>query len=57
MAAPAREPSFELLGTRAVPWTAQLALDLLPDSTGPKVEVIGGSVFAVDPVDPVGPEA
>jgi hypothetical protein len=44
MAAPAREPSFETLGTHLQPWTAQLALDLLPETSGPKVEVIGGSV-------------
>ncbi|MEV6487804.1 Uma2 family endonuclease [Actinoplanes sp. NPDC051633] len=44
MAAPAREPSFELLGTRAQPWTAQSALDLLPETSWPRVEVIGGSV-------------
>jgi Uma2 family endonuclease len=44
VAQPAREPSFEILGTLNRPWTAQLALDLLPEHTGPKVEVVRGSV-------------
>ena len=26
-------------------WTAQLALELLPETNGPKVEVFGGSVI------------
>jgi hypothetical protein len=42
MAAPAREPSFDILGTLNQPWTAQLALDLLPENNGPKIEVIRG---------------
>ncbi|MEV8510111.1 Uma2 family endonuclease [Actinoplanes sp. NPDC051475] len=45
MALPDREPSFENLGTLDQPWTAQLALDLLPESNGPKVEVFRGSVI------------
>ncbi|MEV6595267.1 Uma2 family endonuclease [Actinoplanes sp. NPDC051346] len=45
MAMPAREPSFDILGTLNQPWTAQLALDLLPDHSGPKVEVVRGSVI------------
>ena len=52
MAAPAheplgspREPSFDLLGTVDRPWTAQMAIDLLPENNGPKVEVFGGSVL------------
>lgn len=44
MAQAAREPSFDILGTLNVPWTAQLALDLLPENNGPKVEVVRGSV-------------
>jgi Uma2 family endonuclease len=44
MAAPKREPSFDVLGSFNQPWTAQLALDLLPEHNGPKVEVIRGSV-------------
>jgi Uma2 family endonuclease len=44
MAAPAREPSFDILGTFNQPWTAQLALDLLPEHDGPRIEVIRGSV-------------
>jgi len=44
MAAPAREPSFDILGTLNRPWTAQLALDLLPENNGPKIEVVRGSV-------------
>ncbi|RZU49725.1 Uma2 family endonuclease [Krasilnikovia cinnamomea] len=45
MAAPAREPSFDILGTLDTPWTAQRALDLLPEHHGPKVEVFRGSVI------------
>jgi Uma2 family endonuclease len=38
-------PSFEALGAvDNVPWTATLALDLLPENNGPKVEVYRGSV-------------
>jgi Uma2 family endonuclease len=51
MAAPAQEPreprlepSFDLLGKIDRPWTAQMALDLLPENNGPKVEVLYGSV-------------
>ncbi|MEU7170685.1 Uma2 family endonuclease [Micromonospora tulbaghiae] len=39
------EPSFEVLRWRDEPWTAQLALDLLPETNGPKVEVLSGSVI------------
>lgn len=45
VAVPAREPSFDILGTLNRPWTAELALDLLPENTGPKVEVFRGSVI------------
>ncbi|MCA2215190.1 Uma2 family endonuclease [Jidongwangia harbinensis] len=45
MAAPARKPSFDNLGTVSQPWTAQLALDLLPERDGPRIEVIRGSVI------------
>lgn len=38
------EPSFDVLRWRDEPWTAQLALDLLPETNGPKVEVLSGSV-------------
>ena len=44
MAAPARKPSFGILGEFNQPWTAQLALDLLPDNNGPRIEVVQGSV-------------
>jgi Uma2 family endonuclease len=44
VAAPAREPSFDILGTLNTPWTAQLALDLLPENNGPRIEVVRGSV-------------
>jgi Uma2 family endonuclease len=44
MAAPAREPSFDNLGRLDEPWTAQLALDLLPENHGPRIEVLRGSV-------------
>jgi Uma2 family endonuclease len=39
------EPSFDVLGEFDEPWTAQLALDLLPETNGPKVEVLSGSVI------------
>jgi Uma2 family endonuclease len=39
------EPSFDALRWHDEPWTAQLALDLLPEANGPKVEVLGGSVI------------
>ncbi|MBM2617636.1 Uma2 family endonuclease [Actinoplanes sp. LDG1-06] len=52
MAAPAHdpsfgslEPSFDLLGKLDQPWTAQMAIDLLPENNGPKVEVFRGSVI------------
>ncbi|WP_433391409.1 Uma2 family endonuclease [Micromonospora sp. KLBMP9576] len=38
-------PSFDVLGWRDEPWNAQLALDLLPETNGPKVEVLSGSVI------------
>ena len=42
----AREPSFEILGILDDrPWTPQLALDLLPEQNGPRVEVFRGSVI------------
>ncbi|MEO3744766.1 Uma2 family endonuclease [Plantactinospora sp. B5E13] len=41
----ASEPSFDVLRWRDEPWTAQLALDLLPETNGPKVEVLSGSVI------------
>jgi Uma2 family endonuclease len=40
-----REPSFAVLGEFDEPWTAQLALDLLPEANGPRVEVLNGSVI------------
>ncbi|MFI7487630.1 Uma2 family endonuclease [Micromonospora echinaurantiaca] len=39
------EPSFDVLRWHDEPWTAQLALDLLPVTNGPKVEVLSGSVI------------
>jgi len=42
--APAHEPSFDNLGRLDRPWTAQLALDLLPEHNGPRIEVLRGSV-------------
>lgn len=42
---PAGEPSFDVLGWFDRPWTARLALDLLPETNGPKVEVLSGSVI------------
>ncbi|MEV4661492.1 Uma2 family endonuclease [Micromonospora echinofusca] len=44
-AAQPTEPSFDVLRWRDEPWTAQLALDLLPETNGPKVEVLSGSVI------------
>ena len=44
MAAPAREPSFDVLATVNEPWTARLALDLLPENNGPRIEIFRGSV-------------
>jgi Uma2 family endonuclease len=43
------EPSFDVLGELDEPWTAQLALDLLPETNGPKVEVLSGSVIVTPP--------
>ncbi|KAB1138894.1 Uma2 family endonuclease [Micromonospora sp. AMSO12t] len=43
------EPSFDVLRWRDEPWTAQLALDLLPETNGPKVEVLSGSVIVTPP--------
>ena len=45
MAAPAREPSFDVLATFNQPWTAQLALDLLPENNGPRIEIFRGSAI------------
>ena len=44
MSRPSGEPSFAALGVVAEPWTAELALELLPENNGPKVEVFRGSV-------------
>ncbi|NBE81928.1 Uma2 family endonuclease [Micromonospora rubida] len=38
------EPSFDVLRWHDEPWTAQLALDLLPENNGPRVEVLRGGV-------------
>lgn len=43
------EPSFDVLRWHDEPWTAQLALDLLPESNGPKVEILSGSVIVTPP--------
>ena len=45
MAVPTYTPLLEALWTLNEPWTALLALDLLPESNGPKVEVFRGSVI------------
>lgn len=39
------EPSFDVLRWHDEPWTARLALDLLPETNGPRVEVLSGSVI------------
>lgn len=39
------EPSFDVLRWHDEPWTAQLALELLPETNGPKVEVLSGSLI------------
>jgi Uma2 family endonuclease len=39
------EPSFDALGLVQEPWTAKMALELLPENNGPKVEVFRGSVI------------
>jgi Uma2 family endonuclease len=39
------EPTFDALRWMDEPWTAQLALELLPETNGPKVEVLSGSVI------------
>ncbi|PRY31128.1 hypothetical protein [Pseudosporangium ferrugineum] len=44
MASTLAAPSFGHLGVLTRPWTAQQALDLLPENNGPRVEVVGGSV-------------
>lgn len=45
-----RDATFEALGVVKEPWSAALALELLPENNGPKIEVFGGSVV----VTPVG---
>jgi Uma2 family endonuclease len=45
VAMPAYAPLLEALWTLNEPWTAQLALDLLPENKGPRVEVFRGSVI------------
>lgn len=43
---PADELSFDILGRYDDgPWTARLAVDLLPETNGPTVEVFRGSVI------------
>ncbi|WP_157756638.1 Uma2 family endonuclease [Plantactinospora sp. KBS50] len=39
------EPSFDVLRWHDEPWTADLALQLLPEANGPRVEVVSGSVI------------
>ncbi|MFC7550171.1 Uma2 family endonuclease [Plantactinospora sp. GCM10030261] len=39
------EPSFDALRWHDEPWTARLALDLLPETNGPRIEVLSGSVI------------
>jgi hypothetical protein len=41
MAAPAGEPSVEMLGKLNKPWTARSALDLLPDHGGDRRNDLG----------------
>ncbi|MFG3601926.1 Uma2 family endonuclease [Micromonospora chersina] len=36
--------SFDLLGCRDQPWTARDALELLPENSGPRIEVLRGCV-------------
>lgn len=38
-------PLIDAIMTQTKPWTAQLALDLLPPNNGPKVEIFRGSVI------------
>lgn len=38
-------PLVDAILTQTKPWTAQLALDLLPPNNGPKVEIFRGSVI------------
>lgn len=45
MAQPVYAPLFDALWTLNEPWTAQLALDLLPENNGPRVEIFRGSVI------------
>jgi hypothetical protein len=42
-------PLVEAMLTQTKPWTAQLALDLLPPNNGPKVEIFRGSVIGTPP--------
>ncbi|SCF32072.1 hypothetical protein GA0074695_5552 [Micromonospora viridifaciens] len=54
------EQSFDVLRWHDEPWTAQLALELLPETHGPKVEVLSGRQpfeFSVDPADLLDEEA
>jgi Uma2 family endonuclease len=51
MAAPAREPSFDALSMLDQPWTAELALAILPETNGPKIEVIEGSLVLTPHAD------
>ncbi|TYB37594.1 hypothetical protein FXF50_15080 [Micromonospora sp. AP08] len=37
--------SFDLLGCRDQPWTAPDALELLPENSGPRIEVLRGCVL------------
>ncbi|SCL33692.1 Putative restriction endonuclease [Micromonospora pallida] len=39
------EPSFDALCWHNGPWTAALALELLPETNGPKAEVLNGNVI------------
>jgi Uma2 family endonuclease len=39
-----KNPSFDALGVIEEPWTADMAMDLLPENNGPKVEVFRGSI-------------
>ncbi|MBM7493022.1 hypothetical protein JOD64_004244 [Micromonospora luteifusca] len=41
--------SFDVLSHRSEAWTASAALDLLPENSGPRVEVLRGCVV-VTPV-------
>jgi Uma2 family endonuclease len=39
-----KNPSFDALGVIQEPWTADMAMELLPENNGPKVEVFRGSI-------------